>query len=281
MVCLPVPGFASLTGCPSGRGLARGPAPSSVARARTPAGRSAAGCAVRTTRSSLCSSSRVRRSLSSCACLPRLRFACRSLLLQHVAQDPVRETDLDVRDRALLLVGWQGALRRSEIVELDWVDVRGVSGGCLLMQRGTKSGGDAPDHPIIRSLDPRACPVRALEAWRRRAERLGGGRAGAGVYVVGREGRQAVAFAVGVSVGRDHPAEARGGGGNPGGGVGSAPHGAPSSSGRSRPSLSAPRRGVPWRPLGRFRSLAAPPQPRPRSRRRSSITFAVFALIAA
>ena len=105
--------------------------------------------------------------------LPRLRFACRSLLLQHLAQDPVRETDLDVRDRALLLVGWQGALRRSEIVGLDWVDVRGVSGGCLLMLRGTKSGGDAPDHPIIRSLDPRACPVRALEAWRRRAERSG------------------------------------------------------------------------------------------------------------
>ena len=70
---------------------------------------------------------------------------------------------------------WDGRGRyvRSEIVGLDWVDVRGVSGGCLLMLRGTKSGDDAPDHPIIRSLDPRACPVRALEAWRRRAERSG------------------------------------------------------------------------------------------------------------
>ena len=95
------------------------------------------------------------------------------LLAKIMKAWPVKETDLDVRDRALLLVGWQGALRRSEIVRLDWVDVRGVSSGCLLMLRATKSGGDAPDHPIIRSLDPRACPVRALEAWRRRAERSG------------------------------------------------------------------------------------------------------------
>lgn len=94
------------------------------------------------------------------------------LLLTVMEAWPVRESDLDVRDRALLLVGWQGALRRSEIVGLDWVDVRGVSSGYLLMLRGTKSG-DAPDHPIIRARDPRACPVRALDAWRRRAERNG------------------------------------------------------------------------------------------------------------
>ena len=94
------------------------------------------------------------------------------LLLKVLEAWPARESGLDVRDRALLLVGWQGALRRSEIVGLDWVDVRRVSSGCLLMLRGTKSG-DAPDHPIIRARDPRACPVRALDAWRRRAERSG------------------------------------------------------------------------------------------------------------
>jgi integrase len=95
------------------------------------------------------------------------------LLLKIMETWPVRESDLDVRDRALLLVGWQGALRRSEIVGLDWVDVRGASSGYLLMLRGTKSGGDAPDHPLIRARNPRACPVRALDAWRRRAERSG------------------------------------------------------------------------------------------------------------
>ena len=86
---------------------------------------------------------------------------------------PARESDLDVRDRALLLVGWQGALRRSEIVRLDWMDVRAVANGYLLTLRGTKTGGDAPDHPIVRGREPRTCPVRALDALRRRAERGG------------------------------------------------------------------------------------------------------------
>lgn len=95
------------------------------------------------------------------------------LLSRMMTAWPSRESDLDVRDRALLLVGWQGALRRSEIVRLDWVDVRAVSNGILLTLRATKSGVDAPDHPIIRAREPRACPVRALETLRRRAERRG------------------------------------------------------------------------------------------------------------
>ena len=78
-----------------------------------------------------------------------------------------------MRDRAVLLVGWQGALRRSEIVGLDWSDVRAVSGGYLLTLRATKSGVDALDHPIIRAKRPNACPVRALAALRRRAQGLG------------------------------------------------------------------------------------------------------------
>ena len=95
------------------------------------------------------------------------------LLSQMMAAWPARETDLDVRDRALLLVGWQGALRRSEIVRLDWMDVRTVANGYLLTLRATKAGGDAPDHPIIRGRKPRTCPVRALDALRRRAEHGG------------------------------------------------------------------------------------------------------------
>ena len=95
------------------------------------------------------------------------------LLLQIMESWPVRETDLDVRDRAVLLLGWQGALRRSEIVGLDWADVRAVSAGYLLTLRATKSGADAPDHPIIRAKRPNACPVRALNALRRRAQDAG------------------------------------------------------------------------------------------------------------
>ena len=95
------------------------------------------------------------------------------LLLQIMESWPTRETDLDVRDRAVLLLGWQGALRRSEIVRLDWADVRTVSAGYLLTLRATKSGGDALDHPVIRAQRPNACPVRALNALRRRAQGAG------------------------------------------------------------------------------------------------------------
>ena len=95
------------------------------------------------------------------------------LLLRIMESWPARESDLDVRDRAVLLLGWQGALRRSEIVRLDWADVRAVSGGYLLTLRATKSGVDATDHPIIRAKRPNACPVRALNALRRRAQRTG------------------------------------------------------------------------------------------------------------
>ena len=95
------------------------------------------------------------------------------LVSRMMATWPTTESDLDVRDRALLLVGWQGALRRSEIVRLDWIDVRASALGFLLMLRGTKARGDVPDHPIIRAHEPRACPVRALDALRRRAERSG------------------------------------------------------------------------------------------------------------
>lgn len=95
------------------------------------------------------------------------------LLLRIMEAWPARESDLDVRDRAVLLLGWQGALRRSEIVRLDWADVRAVSSGYLLTLRATKGGGDATDHPIIRAKRPNACPVRALNALRRRAQRGG------------------------------------------------------------------------------------------------------------
>lgn len=127
------------------------------------------------------------------------------LLLQIMESWPTRETDLDVRDRAVLLLGWQGALRRSEIVRLDWADVRTVSAGYLLTLRATKSGGDALDHPVIRAKRPNACPVRALNALRRRAQ-------GAGLVVSGsapvftssgrRAGRLSSARLAGAWVGR-------------------------------------------------------------------------------
>jgi integrase len=72
----------------------------------------------------------------------------------------------DIRDRALLLIGFAGALRRSELVALDVVDIVPVRRGIWLQLRRSKTDqdgrGDKIAIPYGRS---RRCPVLALDAW--------------------------------------------------------------------------------------------------------------------
>lgn len=76
-----------------------------------------------------------------------------------------------LRDRALLLIGFAGALRRSELVALDHEDVRFTADGLVLRIRSSKGDqeGQGADVGITRGSRPGTCPVRALEAWLRRA----------------------------------------------------------------------------------------------------------------
>jgi integrase len=78
-----------------------------------------------------------------------------------------RERPIDVRDRALLLVGFAGALRRSEIVGLDVDDVRFEDEGVVLRLRRSKTNqeGALEEVAVLYGSDPRTCPVRALQAW--------------------------------------------------------------------------------------------------------------------
>jgi site-specific recombinase XerD len=72
------------------------------------------------------------------------------------------------RDRALLLLGFAGAFRRSELVALDVVDVETIAGkGLLVTVRRSKTdqegaGARIPIHP---GADPPTCPVAALATW--------------------------------------------------------------------------------------------------------------------
>jgi integrase len=72
-----------------------------------------------------------------------------------------------IRDRALLLIGFAGALRRSELVALDREDVRFTPDGLVLRIRSSKADqeGVGEDVGIARGLRRETCPVRALEAW--------------------------------------------------------------------------------------------------------------------
>ena len=72
-----------------------------------------------------------------------------------------------LRDRALLLVGFAGALRRSELVALDHEDFRFTADGMVLRIRASKGDqeGEGAEVGIIRGTRPSTCPVRAVEAW--------------------------------------------------------------------------------------------------------------------
>jgi len=71
------------------------------------------------------------------------------------------------RDRALLLVGFFGAFRRSELVGLEVEDVRFSAEGLEVTLRRSKTDQDGAGHvkALPYAATPSLCPVRALRAW--------------------------------------------------------------------------------------------------------------------
>lgn len=74
---------------------------------------------------------------------------------------------IDMRDRALILVGFAGALRRSEIVALDVADVTFTGEGLRIVLRRSKTDqeGEGQAIGLPYGSNPATCPVRALQAW--------------------------------------------------------------------------------------------------------------------
>ncbi|MFC7478244.1 tyrosine-type recombinase/integrase [Dankookia sp. GCM10030260] len=72
-----------------------------------------------------------------------------------------------LRDRALLLVGFAGALRRSELVGIDREHLRFTEAGLriLLPSSKTDQEGKGVELGLSRGKRRETCPVRALEAW--------------------------------------------------------------------------------------------------------------------
>jgi site-specific recombinase XerD len=73
----------------------------------------------------------------------------------------------DLRDRALLTMGWWGAFRRSELVALTCEDITRCTDGLTVQLRRSKNDqeghGQAKGVPYAR--EPKLCAVRALDAW--------------------------------------------------------------------------------------------------------------------
>ena len=72
-----------------------------------------------------------------------------------------------LRDRALLLVGFAGAFRRSELVALRYEDLKFTEEGLVVTVPRSKTDPDGEGQTvgIPHGFHPETCPVRALELW--------------------------------------------------------------------------------------------------------------------
>jgi integrase len=72
-----------------------------------------------------------------------------------------------LRDRALLLLGFAGAFRRSELVSLDTGDVASAADGLVITLRRSKTDQEGQGRQVGLPFgsNPRTCPVRALRDW--------------------------------------------------------------------------------------------------------------------
>jgi site-specific recombinase XerD len=103
----------------------------------------------------------VRRSVG--AARVRKAPALAERLKAMVAASP--DTLAGKRDRALILLGFAGALRRSELVALDLADIEETDAGLRVTIRQSKTDQDGEGATIAIARGAVACPVRALRAW--------------------------------------------------------------------------------------------------------------------
>ncbi|MDL1895558.1 site-specific integrase [Anaerolineae bacterium CFX7] len=89
----------------------------------------------------------------------------RGELVKMIAATP--QTLRGARDRAILLVGFAGAFRRSEIAGLDVEDVRFLDDEMIIVLRRSKTDqeGRGASKRLPALVNPALCPVRALRAW--------------------------------------------------------------------------------------------------------------------
>lgn len=90
------------------------------------------------------------------------------LLAKHVkriSRQIVRDV-VGTRDRALLLIGWSGALRRSELCALQLEDIEYTIEGIVLTIRRSKTDQEGQGQKVaIPSLGNEYCPCSALYSW--------------------------------------------------------------------------------------------------------------------
>jgi site-specific recombinase XerD len=94
------------------------------------------------------------------------------LLLNHLRQIVEKiegKSNLDIRDRALILFGWASAMRRSEIVALNWQDIEFIEEGMLVNIRQSKTDqyGLGQKIAIVHGKYEETCSIRNLKKWQK------------------------------------------------------------------------------------------------------------------
>jgi integrase len=90
--------------------------------------------------------------------------------------DVADDGTMGARDRALILLGFAGAFRRSELVSLDVEDCTFSRDGLTVTLRRSKTDQDGAGRKIgiPYGSNPETCPVRIIEAWIEAAAITGG-----------------------------------------------------------------------------------------------------------
>ena len=88
-------------------------------------------------------------------------------ILKQLLRDFETKTHADLRNKALLLLGFTGAFRRSELVALNVEDLNFTEEGLVVSMQKSKTNqyGDYEEKAIFYSPEAILCPIRTLQNW--------------------------------------------------------------------------------------------------------------------
>lgn len=97
-------------------------------------------------------------------------------LREMIEQIPIEKNSRPIlrgmRDRAILLIGFSGAFRRSELAEIQHEDLKFTREGIIINLKRSKTDqiGEGRDIAIPYGSNPVTCPVRTLQDWLAKAK---------------------------------------------------------------------------------------------------------------
>ena len=96
--------------------------------------------------------------------------------IDNIAQINFPKTLIGLRDKAMLLIGFCGALRRSELANLDCGDLEWEDFGMRLHLKKSKSNQESKEEfvNIMRSQKKAVCPIKNIQEWLTTAKKFSG-----------------------------------------------------------------------------------------------------------